>query len=113
MTQKDKAELLRRLHEGPEILVLPNAWDAASARVVEAEGFSAVAASSEGIACTADERRPAQPQITASSPKAAMNSLNSCAPPALMSRDALKTRSPNIICAAATPAKEPTSCAPE
>jgi 2-methylisocitrate lyase-like PEP mutase family enzyme len=50
MTQKSKAELLRRLHEGPEVLVFPNAWDALSARVVEAEGYPAVATTSAGCA---------------------------------------------------------------
>jgi 2-methylisocitrate lyase-like PEP mutase family enzyme len=45
-----KAELLRRLHDGPEMLVLPNAWDAASARAIEAAGFPAVATSSGAIA---------------------------------------------------------------
>jgi 2-methylisocitrate lyase-like PEP mutase family enzyme len=50
MNQKAKAELFRSLHAGPEILVLPNAWDAVSARIVEAEGFPAVATSSAGVA---------------------------------------------------------------
>ncbi|MES1260385.1 MAG: isocitrate lyase/phosphoenolpyruvate mutase family protein, partial [Acidobacteriota bacterium] len=50
MTQKNKAELLRRLHSGPEILVLPNAWDAISARVMESEGFPVIATSSSGCA---------------------------------------------------------------
>src|SRR5881275_1245089 len=50
MTQKNKAELLRKLHGGPEVLVLPNAWDAGSARVVEAEGFPVVATTSSGCA---------------------------------------------------------------
>jgi 2-methylisocitrate lyase-like PEP mutase family enzyme len=48
----DKAERLRALHHGPPILVLPNAWDAASARVFEAEGFPAVATSSAGVAAS-------------------------------------------------------------
>jgi len=48
--QKAKAERLRRLHSGSEILVLPNAWDAISARIVEAEGFPAVATTSAGVA---------------------------------------------------------------
>ncbi|RZS91838.1 2-methylisocitrate lyase-like PEP mutase family enzyme [Motilibacter rhizosphaerae] len=39
------AEQFRGLHDGP-LLVLPNAWDAASARVVEVGGFPAVATSS-------------------------------------------------------------------
>jgi 2-methylisocitrate lyase-like PEP mutase family enzyme len=46
----DKAARLRALHKGPPILVLPNAWDAASARIFEAEGFPAVATSSAGVA---------------------------------------------------------------
>jgi 2-methylisocitrate lyase-like PEP mutase family enzyme len=48
--QKSKAEQLRALHHAPEILVLPNAWDAISARIVEAEGFPAIATSSAGVA---------------------------------------------------------------
>jgi 2-methylisocitrate lyase-like PEP mutase family enzyme len=50
MDQKSKAELFRKLHSGPEILVLPNAWDAISARIVEAEGFPAAATGSAGVA---------------------------------------------------------------
>ena len=46
----DKAEALRSLHAGPAILVLPNAWDAASARVFEAAGFPAIATTSAGVA---------------------------------------------------------------
>ena len=46
----DKAERLRALHKSPPILVLPNAWDAATARIVEAEGFGAVATTSAGVA---------------------------------------------------------------
>jgi 2-methylisocitrate lyase-like PEP mutase family enzyme len=46
----DKAERLRALHKGPRILVLPNAWDAATARVFEAEGFPAIATTSAGVA---------------------------------------------------------------
>jgi 2-methylisocitrate lyase-like PEP mutase family enzyme len=40
----------RALHEGPAILVLPNAWDVISARVYEDAGFPAVATSSAGLA---------------------------------------------------------------
>ncbi len=47
-----KAELLRGLHHGPEILVLPNAWDAASARIFEDAGFPALATTSAGIAAS-------------------------------------------------------------
>jgi 2-methylisocitrate lyase-like PEP mutase family enzyme len=45
-----KADLLRKLHDGPDVLVLPNAWDAISARIAEAEGFPAVATTSAGCA---------------------------------------------------------------
>lgn len=48
--QRDRAELLRRLHQGPRILVLPNVWDVASARVVESAGFPALATTSAGVA---------------------------------------------------------------
>jgi 2-methylisocitrate lyase-like PEP mutase family enzyme len=49
-TQSQKAELFRRLHHRPEILVLPNAWDCASARIFEEAGFPAIATTSAGIA---------------------------------------------------------------
>lgn len=45
-----KAEQLRALHAGSEILVMVNAWDAASARIVELAGFPAIATSSSGVA---------------------------------------------------------------
>ena len=48
--QAKKAERLRELHKGPGILVLPNAWDVASARIVEEAGYPAVATTSAGVA---------------------------------------------------------------
>ena len=45
-----KTEILRKLHQGPRILVLPNAWDVASARIFEVAGFPAIATSSAGVA---------------------------------------------------------------
>ena len=50
MSPADKAAALRALHHGPSILVLPNAWDAASARVIEEAGFPAIATTSAGVA---------------------------------------------------------------
>ena len=50
MNLKTKAETLRALHTGGRILVLVNAWDVASARIVEAAGAAAVATSSAGVA---------------------------------------------------------------
>jgi 2-methylisocitrate lyase-like PEP mutase family enzyme len=44
------AERLRLLHTTPPIFVIPNAWDAASARIFESEGFPAVATTSAGVA---------------------------------------------------------------
>ncbi len=49
-TQQARAAQLRQWHQPPPILVLPNAWDAASARVFEQLGFRAVATTSSGIA---------------------------------------------------------------
>jgi 2-methylisocitrate lyase-like PEP mutase family enzyme len=46
----DKAEHLRSLHTNGNILVLPNAWDVASARIVEEAGAKAVATTSAGVA---------------------------------------------------------------
>jgi 2-methylisocitrate lyase-like PEP mutase family enzyme len=48
--QRSKAERFRTMHRGQEILILPNAWDAASARVIVEAGFGAVATTSAGIA---------------------------------------------------------------
>lgn len=45
-----RAATLRALHRPGDPLVLPNVWDAASARAVEAAGFPAVATSSAAIA---------------------------------------------------------------
>lgn len=46
----DRAELLRALHHGDQPLVLPNVWDAASAKIVAAAGFPAVATASAAVA---------------------------------------------------------------
>ncbi|GAB3923286.1 isocitrate lyase/phosphoenolpyruvate mutase family protein [Kribbella albertanoniae] len=45
-----KAETLRALHVPGKPLIVPNAWDAASARMVEEAGFPAVATSSFAMA---------------------------------------------------------------
>ena len=49
-TQKRRAELLRSLHRAPPILVLPNAWDAASAALFARAGARAIATTSAGVA---------------------------------------------------------------
>jgi 2-methylisocitrate lyase-like PEP mutase family enzyme len=47
-SQRRQAALFRRLHTG-RVLVLPNAWDVASARLVEGAGAAAVATTSAGV----------------------------------------------------------------
>lgn len=48
--QISKAIQFRQLHRGPAVLILPNAWDVASARIFEDAGFPAIATTSAGIA---------------------------------------------------------------
>ena len=48
--QAQKAERFRAMHRGPPLLVLPNAWDAISARIIIAAGFQAIATTSGGVA---------------------------------------------------------------
>jgi 2-methylisocitrate lyase-like PEP mutase family enzyme len=48
----ERAHELRRLHTGPRPLVLPNAWNVASARLVVKAGFPVVATSSGAVAAT-------------------------------------------------------------
>lgn len=50
--QSKKADQLRKLHQGPRILVFPNAWDVASARIIEDLGYPAIATSSSAVAAT-------------------------------------------------------------
>src|SRR5437867_12068008 len=49
-SQREQAESFGRLHREPGILVLPNAWDVITARVIESAGFAAIATSSAGVA---------------------------------------------------------------
>ena len=50
MDQKSKAQAFGALHTGGDILILPNAWDAASAAVMADAGAKAVATSSAAVA---------------------------------------------------------------
>ncbi|MCG5218503.1 isocitrate lyase/PEP mutase family protein [Streptosporangium sp. KLBMP 9127] len=50
ITQNDKALRFRSLHEGGRPLILANAWDVVSARLVEEAGASAIATTSAGVA---------------------------------------------------------------
>jgi 2-methylisocitrate lyase-like PEP mutase family enzyme len=49
-SQRQRADALRELHAGPRLLLLPNAWDVVTARLMEAAGFPALATTSAGIA---------------------------------------------------------------
>lgn len=51
MTQREKGLRFQALHSG-EPFVIPNPWDAGSARVLEALGFDALATTSSGFAFT-------------------------------------------------------------
>ncbi len=51
MTQRKKAEAFRALHEG-DPFIIPNPWDAGSAKVFAALGFRALAGTSSGFAFT-------------------------------------------------------------
>ena len=48
--QAEKAEHFRKLHHGQRLLLLPNAWDVSSARILEECGHPAIATTSAGIA---------------------------------------------------------------
>ncbi len=49
MTLAEKTQAFRELHQRDGLFLLPNAWDAASARLVERAGFPAVATSSAAV----------------------------------------------------------------
>src|ERR1700688_2677922 len=50
LEQQKKAVLFRALHLGGKVLLLPNAWDVASARITEEARYEAIATTSAGIA---------------------------------------------------------------
>jgi 2-methylisocitrate lyase-like PEP mutase family enzyme len=49
-TQAEKAAAFRALHERPGAFVIPNPWDAGTARLLDALGFEALATTSLGLA---------------------------------------------------------------
>jgi 2-methylisocitrate lyase-like PEP mutase family enzyme len=50
LTQRDKAEAFKALHEREGAFVIPNPWDAGSARLLAGLGFEALATTSSGFA---------------------------------------------------------------
>lgn len=49
-SQRARAERFRALHQGPRAFVIPNPWDAGSARILASLGFEALATTSGGAA---------------------------------------------------------------
>jgi 2-methylisocitrate lyase-like PEP mutase family enzyme len=49
-TQLEKAELFRTLHQRPGAFIIPNPWDAGTAKLLAAIGFEALATTSLGLA---------------------------------------------------------------
>jgi 2-methylisocitrate lyase-like PEP mutase family enzyme len=56
LSQSGKADRFRALHQGPGAFVIPNPWDAGSARVLAGLGFAALATSSGAFAGTLGRR---------------------------------------------------------
>ena len=50
LTQKEKADRFRALHEAPGVFVIPNPWDIGSARILAGLGFQALATTSAAAA---------------------------------------------------------------
>jgi 2-methylisocitrate lyase-like PEP mutase family enzyme len=61
--QATKAARFRALHERPEPLLLPNPWDAGTARLLASLGFEALATTSLGVANTAGRARATRQEI--------------------------------------------------
>ncbi|WP_165678141.1 isocitrate lyase/PEP mutase family protein [Metapseudomonas otitidis] len=54
--QSQRARDFAALHQGPDLLVLPNPWDAGSARMLAHLGFKALATTSAGLAFSVGRR---------------------------------------------------------
>lgn len=62
-TQLEKAKAFRALHERPGAFIIPNPWDAGTARLLAAMGFEALATTSLGLANTLGRANPSLPEI--------------------------------------------------
>jgi 2-methylisocitrate lyase-like PEP mutase family enzyme len=56
ITQNEKAARFRALHDGPGVFIIPNPWDAGSARILAGLGFQALATSSAASASVIGRR---------------------------------------------------------
>src|SRR5262249_30189289 len=55
-TQAEKAAAFQALHEGPDVLVIGNPWDAGTARILTKLGFAGLSTTSAGFAFTLGRR---------------------------------------------------------
>jgi 2-methylisocitrate lyase-like PEP mutase family enzyme len=55
-TQAEKAVVFQTLHQGPDVLVIGNPWDAGTARILTRLGFAALSTTSAGLAFTLGQR---------------------------------------------------------
>ena len=62
-SQNAKAEIFRALHQRAEPFLLPNPWDAGSARLLEHMGFEALATTSLGVANMHGQKRVSREQV--------------------------------------------------
>lgn len=56
LNQAEKAERFRALHAGPGAFVIPNPWDAGTAKILAALGFQALTTTSAGLAFSLGRR---------------------------------------------------------
>jgi 2-methylisocitrate lyase-like PEP mutase family enzyme len=56
ISQAEKGERFRALHARPEAFVIPNPWDAGTARILTSLGFEALTTTSAGLAFTLGKR---------------------------------------------------------
>src|ERR1700722_7939637 len=82
-TQAERARAFRALHQGPGPLLLPNPWDAGSARLLASLGFAALATTSGGFAAPLGRREGGVPRAEALGPAAVIVA----APPLPVSAD--------------------------
>src|ERR1043165_2719113 len=61
--QATKAARFRELHDGPSPLLLPNPWDAGTARLLAGLGFDALATTSLGVAHRVGRRNATRQEI--------------------------------------------------
>lgn len=62
-TQMEKAKAFRALHERPGAFIIPNPWDAGTARLLASMGFEALATTSLGLANTLGLTTPSLAEI--------------------------------------------------